>query len=201
MTKEDIVKQSLQQFLLHGIRKITIQQIIACMGISTKTVYKYFKSKEELLEACLTMHYQGFKLTLDEYIQQDLNPVMMFLNLFQNSLEEDFKAAPVFYHDLNYYYPNLQDKIQAKELSGYGTYMLQSLNKGIEQGFIIPGINPPVVLHTFNILYRSITRSNEYIKYDLSPFELAANSITVYLRGICTTEGLRILNSIKSPLL
>jgi hypothetical protein len=107
----------------------------------------------------------------------------------------------VFYHDLNYYYPDLQDKIQAKELSGYGIYMLQNLNKAIAQGFIISNINPSVVLHTFGILYRSLTRSNEYIKYDLSPFELAANSITIYLRGICTDEGLRILNTTKSQLL
>jgi len=50
--KSEIIETSLQQFLTHGIRKMTVKEIIAPLGISTKTVYKYFANKEALLEEC-----------------------------------------------------------------------------------------------------------------------------------------------------
>jgi len=48
--KKEILQTSLKQFLKHGIRQMSIQKLVEPLGISTKTVYKYFKNKEELLE-------------------------------------------------------------------------------------------------------------------------------------------------------
>ena len=45
--KEIIIEASLQQFLEHGIKQMTIQKLIEPLGLSTKTVYKYFADKED----------------------------------------------------------------------------------------------------------------------------------------------------------
>ena len=55
--KERIIEVSLQQFLEHGIKQMTIQNLVEPLGLSTKTVYKYFADKEDLLKQCLFMHY------------------------------------------------------------------------------------------------------------------------------------------------
>ena len=57
--KDKIVEVALEQFLKHGIRSMTIKKLIGPMGISTKTVYKYFSSKEDLLAECLRVLYGG----------------------------------------------------------------------------------------------------------------------------------------------
>ena len=57
--KEEILQTSLDQFLKYGIREMSIQKLIEPLGISTKTVYKYFKNKEELLEEALHLHFAG----------------------------------------------------------------------------------------------------------------------------------------------
>ena len=57
LMKEQIIETSLQQFLKYGIKKMTVQKLIEPMGISTKTVYKYFSDKEDLLRHCLLEHY------------------------------------------------------------------------------------------------------------------------------------------------
>jgi len=48
--KDEILQTALEQFLKYGIREMSIRKLIASLGISTKTVYKYYKNKEELLE-------------------------------------------------------------------------------------------------------------------------------------------------------
>jgi len=47
--KEIIIEVSLQQFLKHGIKQTTIQKLIEPLRLSTKTFYKYFADKEDLL--------------------------------------------------------------------------------------------------------------------------------------------------------
>lgn len=197
MTKENIIQNSLKQFLLNGIRKMTIQQIIAPLGISTKTVYKHFNSKEELLEACLIIHYEKMSHEFRGFAEHSADPATLFFNIFLKGLEEDFKTAPVFYHDLNYYYPEIQDKILSKHQETFGLIISKAMNDGMEQGFFIRELNPVVVLETLGLLYRSLTRTGQYDKFELSPFDLASNTLVVYLRGICTAKGINVLDNLK----
>ncbi|TFF34198.1 TetR/AcrR family transcriptional regulator [Mucilaginibacter psychrotolerans] len=199
MTKEEIVESSLQQFLLRGIREMTVQQIINPLGISTKTVYKYFSGKEDLLEACLILHYQNLKVSFNKFTAAAMDPITRLSSILYKGIEEDFKAAPEFYHDLNYYYPKLQDKIMAKEMASYGRYLIQTMEEGVEQQLFRADTNPLVFMETIDILYRSLTRSTHFQKHQLSPFQLAANTITIYLRGACTATGVAILDNLKQP--
>ncbi|WPU92259.1 TetR/AcrR family transcriptional regulator [Mucilaginibacter sabulilitoris] len=197
MTKEDIIQNALKQFLLNGIRKMTIQQIIAPLGISTKTVYKHFNSKEELLEACLVIHYGRMSQEFNDFGRSDMDPANRLFFIFFKGLEEDFKAAPVFYHDLNYYYPEIHDNVLSKYQEIYHKFIINAIKDGIDQGYFHPELHEPVVLETLGLLYRSLTRTGQYDKFELSPFDLVANTLTIYLRGICTAKGIKILNNLK----
>ena len=55
--KNEILQTALEQFLKFGIREMSIKKLIEPLGISTKTVYKYYKNKEELLEEVLQLLY------------------------------------------------------------------------------------------------------------------------------------------------
>lgn len=197
MTREDIIQNSLKQFLLNGIRKMTVQQIVIPLGISTKTVYKYFSGKEELLEACLMVHYEKMSLEFKKITDGTSNPAEKLFGLLFMSLEEDFKVAPVFYHDLNYYYPEMQDKVIAKYYENNGLYITNVIKNGMEQGVFRADLHASVVLMALRLLYRSLTRTGEYREFGLNPFELAANTVVVFLRGICTPKGIKILDNLK----
>lgn len=59
--KEEILQTSIGQFLKDGIGKMSIQKLVEPLRISSKTVYKYFKYKEEFLEEALNLfHAQQF---------------------------------------------------------------------------------------------------------------------------------------------
>ncbi|GAB4013352.1 TetR/AcrR family transcriptional regulator [Spirosoma migulaei] len=197
--KETIIAVSLEQFLLHGIRKMTIQQLIAPLGLSTKTVYKYFINKEALLEECLNLHYTGILQQLEIFQAQKINPILLLVQLYAKAIELDFKINPVFYYDLNHYYPDLQDKILKKNNKEFDSFLLGLIQNGKEQGYIRPTLASPLIAETLGILYRSLTRTDAFAKFELSPFEIAANTIDVYLRGICTEKGIQEINSSETP--
>src|SRR5436190_20316179 len=104
--KEEILQTSLKYFLKHGVRGMSIQKLIEPLGISTKTVYKYFKNKEELLEEALKL--QDAQSSKDwENLVASYNTVALFFSIWYSSVKAEYDVNNVFYYDLHYYYPEL----------------------------------------------------------------------------------------------
>jgi AcrR family transcriptional regulator len=196
--KEKIIETSLLEFLKHGIRKMTMQKLVLALGISTKTMYKYFNNKEELLEECLIIHYKETDKKLLEIRDSSPNMVVALCAVFAKSMELDFGTNHLFYHDLNYYYPELQDKTIKLYSNKAGEILTGIVEKGIVDGDFQGHLQAPVILTAISILYRSVTRSEEYKTFKVKPSELIKHTIDVYLRGICTDRGLIIFNQHKN---
>lgn len=76
--KEEILRKSLKLFLKHGIRDMSNQKLVELLGISTKTIYKYFKNKEELLEEVLYLyHDKQYEMLIN--LPNEQNAVCLFL--------------------------------------------------------------------------------------------------------------------------
>jgi AcrR family transcriptional regulator len=55
--KDKITEVALERFMQYGIRNMTIKKLVEPLGISTKTVYKYFASRScfrRALNCCMT---------------------------------------------------------------------------------------------------------------------------------------------------
>ena len=189
--KDKIVEVSLERFLQHGIRSMTIKKLVEPLGISTKTVYKYFDSKEALLEECLLILYSGSFNEFNAILSGKDNPVTTLLMVFRGALSRDFGVNHTFYHDLNYYYPELQNAAIDKIRKNYGNLMLPLIENGVKEGYFSQHIIPEIVLKGISTLYTSITRSEEYKEYKGSPYELLKNLVEVFIRGICTEKGIK----------
>lgn len=55
--RQNIVKQAYDVFYRHGFHATAVDKILSKSGISKRTVYKYFRSKEELIAASIA-YYQ-----------------------------------------------------------------------------------------------------------------------------------------------
>lgn len=196
--KEEIIAVSLQQFLKYGIRKMTVQKLVAPLGISTKTVYKYFNDKEDLLKQCLNLHYMRLSEDLAHLKEAEPNPVTCLFRIWHSAIQMDFGVNHIFYHDLNYYYPQLQDAIVEKYLKKSSNWFVQLLIDGIEKDFFRKDIAPAVAMESLRVLYTAITRTANFKKFKLSPTALIQNTLDVFIRGLCTKKGLACLDQHNS---
>jgi len=191
--REEIVQTSLQRFLKFGIRKMTVQKLVAPLRISTKTVYKYFNDKEDLLKECLSVHYTKLLEGIPA-LENQPDAVQAMQSLWQQAVDADFGTNQLFYHDLNYYYPELQDEILLKNGKKISAALIRLINRGVEEGLFRKDLNGPIILETMTVLYSSLTRTNQFKKFKMQPRDLAQQTIMVYLRGICTDKGLKKFN-------
>jgi AcrR family transcriptional regulator len=187
--KERIIEVSLQQFLEHGIKQMTIQKLIEPLGLSTKTVYKYFADKEDLLMQCLFLHYSELSERFTFLEKAYSNPVESILLFFYEGFKLDFGTSHIFYHDLNYYYPKLQDLLVEKFFLKSMIKTKSIVSEGIEEGFFRSELKADSVFETMIILYTNITRNSKLKELNYSPNVLMQNTLVAYIRGICTEKG------------
>ena len=62
-TKDDLIRERLlltamQEFMQYGFSRISMDDLAIRMGMSKKTLYKYYPSKEELVKAVLEVRKQ-----------------------------------------------------------------------------------------------------------------------------------------------
>jgi TetR/AcrR family transcriptional regulator, cholesterol catabolism regulator len=190
--KDEILKTAHEQFLKYGIRDMSIKKLIETLGISTKTVYKYYKNKEELLEEVLQLHYnQQFMLV--ENLTSDENIVLSLFDIWYLAIEMVYDVNNLFYKDLHYYYPELERKIELAIGEKFGMQMENFIRKGISAGVFREDIIPEVAMEGIYILYNSIARTDIYKKFKVSPYDILLNSIAIYVRGLCTLKGIQEL--------
>jgi len=190
--KNEILQTALEQFLKFGIREMSIKKLIEPLGISTKTVYKYYKNKEELLEGVLQLHYdQQFQLV--ENLSADQNVVSRFFDIWYLAIEKAYDVNNLFYRDLHYYYPKLEGEIELATGKKFGLQFQILIQKGINEGVFKKDILPEVAMEGIYILYNAIARTDLYKRFSVSPYEILLNSLAVYIRGLCTLNGIQKL--------
>jgi AcrR family transcriptional regulator len=193
---EQIIDTALQQFLQHGIRKTTVQKLITPLGISTKTFYKYFADKEDILTHCVLRHYAELSRRLSSLQGENRDPLLAMVELWRQAIVLDFGVNHVFYHDLNYYYPKIQDSVLRKFSAKYIRLLSELTASCIRMGYFRKEIIPALVPKIIGILYSSITRTGEFKSLKLSTDQLMQNTIDPYIRGICSVKGLKTLSKI-----
>jgi AcrR family transcriptional regulator len=192
--KEEILQKSLKLFLKHGIREMSNQKLVDWLGISTKTIYKYFKNKEELLEEVLYLYHNGqYERLLS--LSKEQNAACHFFNVWQIAVEMEYSVNQLFYQDLHHYYPELEKKVEGVIAQKFEQHFLSIIYRGIEQGAFRPGIIPEVALSSVLALHGAAVRTKLFKQFGLSATDLLLQTTASYIRGLCTNEGMKALEA------
>lgn len=147
--KARILKTCRELARLKGFYNMNMDELARQSGVSKRTVYRYYRSKEEIIEACL----DDFMGEMDERIAatlaQDLAAPEMITALIGNLITHgQFLMSPVALNDLRVHYPHLWDKINTFRLgkvrAAINRYMQLSSNPALKE--IDPRIVTAIIL-------------------------------------------------------
>ena len=114
---------------------MSVQKLVSPMGISTKTVYKYFKNKEELLEEVLR-YYFAQQFQLFERFLEEKNTIFIWVGLSVPQEKKDITAEIA--RKIDKERGGSAKILIMKEKREYGSFlaMMHNLKRGL-----IPGVS------------------------------------------------------------
>ncbi|SFS47016.1 TetR/AcrR family transcriptional regulator [Lutibacter maritimus] len=191
--KEKILQKSGEFFLKFGFKSVTMDDIANELGISKKTIYKYFGNKEELVDESIS-HLHGVIL----------KSVSCICDKGYNAIEENFEIKNTFkdlfkntddspMYQLQKYYPKTYNKLMTDEFHMFKNCILKNIEKGINEGLYRDNINIELITKFYFSLVMSVhdTNLHKYNKNTINTLELKA--LEYHTRAIATEKGIKIL--------
>jgi len=192
--KDEILKSCLKYFLQHGIRKMSNDKLAGLLGISTKTFYKYFENKEQLLEeASHLFHAQQYQMM--EGLPAEQHAACQLFDLWRYGVDIEYKVNKAFFRDLHHYYPEVAKKVESAIGKKFEQQFLLIIRRGIKEGDFLRSIMPEVALEGIFVLYGALVRTEHFKTFRLPSFDAMLNTIGLYIRGFCTPQGLLQLDA------
>lgn len=198
--KQNILDTSKDLFLRQGFKTVSMDDIAQTLGISKKTIYQHFSSKDELVEASLNYIHdlamdsiRSFSGTCETPIHEHYQIDKSFKTLFGE------KVGYTAMFQLKKYYPKLAQDFQEKRYLNNKIIIHNNLQDGIDKGLYRKDINKDFVYMQFlagSLAFFYIDEFQNENSPALSCEQFHWNFLEYYFRAIVTTKGLKVLENI-----
>ncbi|WP_259069521.1 TetR/AcrR family transcriptional regulator [Mucilaginibacter sp. X4EP1] len=195
---ERIIQGGEELFLTAGIKSVTMDDIARHLGMSKKTIYQFFKDKNELVIALTEKKLKEDEEQMADIISKSNNVIEEMINMMKCSEEIFSRINPIVIHDMQKYHPDAWKQFQNFKSSVMVHTLEELLTKGIKQGYIRPDIDVKIIARM---------RMNQVeLGFNSTVFPVAEfNTWTVQQQfnehfnyGICTLKGYKLLNQYKN---
>lgn len=195
MAKRDIILQrSTQIFLDRGFNKISVDEIAQEIGISKKTIYNNFGSKDNLLKeiiesavAAVVTRTKGILLG-EKSIIDKINGTFENIYNFHSTFEKSLKKDPNAFHIMNGPLCVALDSEMNDAIYKIG-------KEAKEKGYIREGVNIEMFPYIFNNIISSTATWGRPDNVSFLKMDLMKQTIQLVIDGILTPEAQKLLNN------
>lgn len=185
--REKIVIKAKEMFLKLGFKSITMDDIAFEMGISKKTIYKYFSNKELLIEESTQMVHEEVRETIESTVAKNHNAIeenfeirRMFKEMFKYS-----ETSPVY--QLKKHYPEVYQRVVGNQIEICQGCFRDNIFKGISEGLYLENIDVENYVKFYYTLILSISE-NTALEKEVSNLEQIA--LEYHIRAMATLSGI-----------
>jgi len=191
--KYSITQKALTYFMQYGFKSFTMDDLANSLGISKKTLYEQFSSKNELVEATLDYTLEMTCHQVDKFISGKGSVIE---NVFRNQKEVQnlfnlSSSKPIW--ELKKYFPKTYERMDIEFAKSDACFIDKLLEKGWEEGLFRKDIN----ISFFKVFYSSVQRLRNFSDtFDEKEFPFWDTIYTImeyFFRIIVNEKGLQEL--------
>ncbi len=195
---ERIIQGGEELFLTAGIKSVTMDDIAKHLGMSKKTIYQFFKDKNELVIALTKKKLKEDEDQVAEIISRSGNVIEEMINMMKCSEEIFSRINPIVIHDMQKYHPDAWKQFQNFKSGVMIHTMEELLTKGIKQGYIRPDIDVKIIARMRMNLVELGFNSTVFPVAEFNTWTVQQQFNEHFNYGICTLKGYKLLNQYKN---
>lgn len=193
--QEKILKTSLGLFFKFGIKHITMDDIAKELGMSKKTIYQFYKEKDDLVNQLCELELKVHEGDFDEMEKNAKDPIYEII-LISDKMKNMMKNInPMFFLDLQKFYPNAYQRfLNFRENCAY-KMIHHNIKKGIEMGLYRADLDPDFATR-LRLAHIDMVMFGNYFSYEkISIAKTNALVLDIFIYGICTIKGHKLFNN------
>ncbi|ASU34605.1 TetR/AcrR family transcriptional regulator [Mucilaginibacter xinganensis] len=195
---ERIIQGGEELFLQAGIKSVTMDDIARHLGMSKKTIYQFFKDKNELVIALVKKKLKEDEEQISEIISRSANVIEEMINMMKCSEDIFSRINPIVIHDMQKYHPDAWAEFQKFKSEVLIRTLEELLTKGIKQGYIRPDIDVKIIARMRVSQVEMGFNTAIFPISDFNPWKVQVQFLEHFNYGICTLKGYKLLNQYKN---
>ena len=195
---ERIIQGGEELFLTAGIKSVTMDDIAKHLGMSKKTIYQFFKDKNELVIALVNKKLKDDEDQMSDIISRSNNVIEEMINMLKCSEEIFSRINPIVIHDLQKYHPEAWKQFQDFKSDVLVHTLEELLTKGIKQGYIRPDIDVKIMARMRVYQVEMGFNTSIFPVAEFNTWAVQQQFQEHFNFGICTLKGYKLLNEFKN---
>ncbi len=183
--------------LQSGLRQVTMDDLAHQLGISKKTIYQYYKDKDDLVKAVVNLELKDHELTCKDCKSKAENAIHEMFLLMENMKAMTQTMNPNSMMELEKHFSSSFDMIKNHKDEFLFSLIKQNLMKGIEEGCYRKDLDIDII--------SKFRLETVFIPFNLHLFPLNKfNSIEVHTQlmehfvyGLMTVKGHELMDKYK----
>ena len=188
--RERILNTAQQLFHQFGFHRVTIDEIVNQLGMSKKTLYNYFSSKDELILAVVESSNAQISASISAVVD---NPDLDFFSKLEGIMStiHSFhqKISGNIIEDLQKYMPKVHQHLFETARPHVQRNFKKMFVEGVEQGIFRDDISPDILLLLQSVLMEHLMTPETLANLSISGHDLHCMIRKIILEGILTDDG------------
>lgn len=193
--RENIIGTAEELFLRYGFKRVTMDDIAREMAISKKTIYQYFKDKNEIVCSATERHLRKENEAIEALEAESENVIDYLVRLSKQLRRHMSTVNPGAMEDLKKYFPAGWKIFVHYKKEIFLKSMIKILRKGMEEGYFREDMNPEV-LGLMRV--EQIQLAFDQSLFPRNRFDFADVQIELlrhFIAGIITEKGRELLKN------
>ena len=193
---DSLLSSILPIVLEKGPSHTTMDHVASCLGMSKRTLYEIFGSKDEMLKEVLQFQHNIYRKIAEKIFLESENMMAAMVELMK--VHHDFlkKVRPDFFRDMDERFKHLRPAYDSRN-DEMNRQISRVITLGIKQGMFRKNCDFEMYLRLLRIQLESIKRMEDFFPPEITIAQ-AFNAIGLgFLRNIASPKGIEYLEQLK----
>jgi AcrR family transcriptional regulator len=188
--KVQILETAQPLFLQHGFNKVSINQITDAIGISKKTFYKHYESKEALVLRIIESNIRDAALQMNKlHSSTKLSYIAKMEKLMYITMDFQSKFSKIFMQDIHKYLPDIISKFENSSKVLIRDNFSILLNQGKEKNVFRKDVDTNIFVDIYFFIIQKLQNPKTLSNVSYSLNDLHKLVTKILFEGILTEES------------
>lgn len=187
--KDRIIEAARNTFLAKGFSKVTMDELVQQLGISKKTMYQHFHSKDELLDAAVEWQMLEVSSNIRTITQSSDDFVTKLYSMWQYIGHFVCHISSQFRDDIRRFRPDIWKRIEEMRRKMILGNFSKMIDEGIRLGLVRDDLSKDAMVLMYLSAIQGVVNPETLAQYPFSIEDAFRTIMRIYLDGILTESA------------
>ena len=184
-----ILEHARNRFLGSGFSKVTMDELSHELGVSKKTMYQCFRSKDSLLDAVMERQFSDVGREVRGILNSPEDFVGRLFRLWTTMGRMACRISRQFQEDIRRHRPDLWERVQEARRTILQEHFSGMIDDGVRRGLVRVDVNKEILVLMYLSSVEGVVNPDVLLSNAFSAEEALTTILRVFLDGILTEKA------------